>query len=228
MAEIDDAVAVYRASKYSGSGNWLDESGNSYDMAPTGSPVFNNLGNESYWQYGTSNWHTTPDVADLDILAATNFTVVAIAQPDADMLAGLVTKRANLATGSVGWNLWTFTGGVGGADISDGTNEVSVGTGDVYNVNERHLFALRRNVTDDKVYMNIDATKAEGADTTTLTIANALAMSIGAFPAGGDTWFGRVYGVAVWRRAFTDAQLLLVENELVPLAGNRLLLLGVP
>lgn len=229
MAEIDDAVALYRASQYSGSGDWLDESGNGYDMAATGSPTFTDLGNDSYWTTGTGKYFTTADVADLDILAATDFTVVAIAQADTIAFSGLVTKRANVNDTTTGWSLWTFTNDAFIADFSDGAVECNADTGaSSFNVDERHLFAFRRNTSDDKGYANVDTTEAEDADPTTGTCANSGVVSIGAFNGGANLWFGRIYGVAIWRRALTDAQLLVVEAELVPaLPTGGMLLLGV-
>lgn len=230
MAVIDDAVGLYRASQYGGSGDWLDESGNGYDMVPAGSPTFVAAGNNSYFDLnGTNQWFATSgDVADFDFAAAESFTAVVVAAGDDDSGGGqpVLTKKTSLAQNNVGWVIYLNIGQIR-CLISDGTTRTFNDPGPTMTTGVRQLWAVRRDVGDDKLYANVDATETEVIDATSLTLANALTTRIGAFDTDATNYNGRIYAAAIWRRALSDIELVSLEAELVP-GKTRLLILGVP
>lgn len=68
MTVLSRAEAVYRASDYGGSGDWLDGSGNGHNGSITGAKFAGHFGTDYLWLPGTaSNKVTTPSSANLAI-----------------------------------------------------------------------------------------------------------------------------------------------------------------
>lgn len=227
MAAIDDAVGLWRGFNYSGSGDFLDESGNSYDLTLQNSPTFN-ASEGSFTLNGSNQYFSRVDTADFDFAAGEDFTVAVLATPDTSASNGvLMAKRAGYTAGEKGWMLYTL----GSTNetrtlIADGTNRNFQNPGTSYTDDVKQLFVGRREA-GTTCTANVDTTTTTVADNTTATLANATNFALGSISGGGDYFAGKIFAAAIWRRLLSDAEVAGLEAELSPSSGSNLMLLGV-
>ncbi len=178
------------------------------------------------WLLTTSDYLEVTDHADLDFIASDDFTVMAVARTNT-VAAGqdvLVAKKDNLTT-SAGYVLSRSTAtseGIladGAADDNDTVATVSVDT--------LHVFATVRDTAADTIEAFLDGVGSGSAttDSTTVTLANALPLRIGATSGTAASFFeGVITDVVVWREALSAAHVLQAGNELTGGASDFLLL----
>jgi hypothetical protein len=183
---------------------------------------------------GTSDYGEVADLAGLDFGASDSFTVWALVQQWPNYNRGeMVYKRTTAALG-VGYGLFNWDDGNDYFRISDGT----VGVQDLQTRGADATGGLRlvagvRDVTADtiNVFQNGTATTAT-TDTTTGSLANALALRFGAAVSGPTRFTGRLFAWGIHPYAMTSAQLTALRTALIngtdPGSGPRTVDLSVP
>ena len=216
MTDITAAVARANARNYSGSGDWLDESGNSHDAAITGAS-WTDAGASSYFTFnGTSDLMTILSHADLNFSATDEWTIgIACRVTDVTPAASqhILAKRG----GSDGWLLFNNTGG-SGLVLIDGVTSGSVNdskamTGDGADTT---LIGVRNNSDDDiEIFIDGVGSGSSTADTTTGGFSTANDVTIFASAVPGSYTAGRVYSYAIIRSPFTDAEVAALHSNLI-------------
>lgn len=229
---LDRCELLLQALNYSGSGDWLDESGNGHDATPVGSPTFDT---DHFVLNGTSQGFFIADDPLLDFAAGDSFTImVRASQADATPTTyeALINKKGS---GSVpGWGIDHGNGALNlVAVIHDGTSLVADNSANTSN-DTPYVVIARRDVAADDLEAGLDGTMSASptADTTTGTLANAVNLSIGYRNVTASQWLtGDIYAVALWREALSDAEITEASATLVtgytPASQGNLLLLGV-
>lgn len=118
MAVLDRATAYWKGVDYSGSGDWLDGSGNGHDATPRNAPTFAS----GVWTLnGTNQDFLIAHHSDLNI-GSGDFTLVVRGNVDTRALHTFFSKRFNAATGSAGYICYMATDKMQ-VEVSDGTTE---------------------------------------------------------------------------------------------------------
>ena len=198
-----------QARNYSGSGNWLDEN-NSHEAVPTNSPVFVADGNASYWELDGGTMHLL--VANHANLEFNNvdWTIMVVCRPTS--FATHITAYANRSSGT-GQSIEIRTTPLIRSRASDGTVtaqdddftptlNADMSIGGVYDDSAATMEAYLNGLPSGS-----PGSGAVGDQTT------GQAIRIGSNPFNED-WVGRIYAVAVWRAALTDAEMLTAHNIL--------------
>jgi hypothetical protein len=223
-----------------GSPLWPDLSGNNHHAqygsaagADTNDPTFvaDDGTHPAWFTLTTDDYFEIADHADLDFAANESLTLLVIGQTDdvspvADQI--LVAKKDNLTT-SAGYALYLeaaddsakFLIGDSAADDEDATPNLVAST----------LFTVAgvRDTTADDIEAFLDGTGSGSpvTDSTTLTIANALPLRIGATSNVAGSFFeGVIAAVVLWREALTDDE-IASAGELLLGDTPKMLLLGV-
>jgi hypothetical protein len=103
---LDTAILRLEASKYGGSGNWLDGSGSSHDAVAFGTPTFVDAGLESYWDIDQGDGFTVTDHADFDFDNSGNaqsFSALVVYEWDADPATDREYLISHGGEGEAGW-----------------------------------------------------------------------------------------------------------------------------
>lgn len=233
MVLLETAELVLRANRYSGSGDWLDESGNGHDAVATGSPAWDG---EKFTISTAPAYFTIPDHADLDFGTSDSFTVIVVAEWAADHATQnqlLIGKGAPF--GGPGWWLYLTSGGAAifrAGDGAGGTFLPSVAAVE----GSRYVMSGRRSVGSDVGRVGTDSVFNNGTDNTAQSLANSAAIRVGAFPSANPQVPVDLYGIGIWRSYLSDEDVLAAGDELVaPLpgpdtptsGGGRGLLMGI-
>ena len=214
MADILDAVVRMYARNYSGSGNWLDESGNSHDAVITGA-AFTDAGASSYFTFdGISDEMLIADHADLDMNLTDAWTIgVGIRATDytPSGTETLLIKVGNTTNYELdmpttnGPRVLIFESGnlpldQSGTVPSNGTDSTAIGV---------------RNIVDDDIECFVDGSGNGGAaDVTTGSAAGGGSLAIGS-GVSARFFAGRVFSMCVIRSALTDAEVVTLADHLL-------------
>lgn len=233
MAVIDSAIALYRAGNYSGSGDWLDESGNGYDLTLTdcvftaqSSPAlayFTLNGSSSFMTYNPPGTQLDPLLGSWTVLI-----VVRNSNYATNRFPPVDTRDSFSAGGSGGFTLYGTTNGAPRGEFADGSTEANDVAGNPTN-NQIHEMATRLDRSVEEVETFLDGT-GSGSPASSAGVGSI--GSSGTFDVGrvATTYYGGdVFGLAVWDSPLSDADVATAGDELrVPIStGNSLLLLGV-
>lgn len=165
----------------------------------------------------TDDYFEIADAAGLDFAADEALTVMVLVR---SLLGGdvvFVGKKDDLTT-SAGWSLYRSTStarfliGDGSADDFDQISPIAARI--------QATVAGVRNISDDDIEAFLDGTGSGSptADSTSLTLANALPVRIGATSDTAASFFnGEIMAHVLWRSALTDAQIVEAGNELLGL-----------
>lgn len=155
---------------------------------------------------GTDDYLETPDAADLDFGASDSFTVlVAVRKYGTSAGEVIMSKRDSTTTTNAGYHLGINASLQVAARIADGTNSVAPSTAASLTTGVAGVLALARSVAADAftAYLN-GAAGTAATDTTTATLANALALRIGRSAGVATGYFdGEFIGAALYRYALT-------------------------
>jgi hypothetical protein len=211
---ITSGLTLYlNANNYSGSGNWLDQSGNGYNMTLYNSPTFTSSATTPYFSFNGSNQYmnnasyTTPAQT-----SATSFTWIFLV----NFTSGYnnYTALGNRGGGPpynfmkiTGYpnNLFQLYGGYSGFIASNST---------VYNT--WSTIGISKNGSTISVYAS-GGTGGGIYSTTQATNGGALPFYIGGDPTAGEYSNCKVAAVAVYNRALTTAEFVQMDYFL---AGN--------
>jgi hypothetical protein len=164
------------------------------------------------WLFGTDDYMEVADNALLDFGATDSFTVLAVVRQwtSTPNNAGIIAKRAENTTASVGWAIRAnSSGGAGGGvlSISDGTTNVADSPGS-YTLGATTALAAVRNTTADTIEIFSNAlSDGTTADNTTGTLSNAVALRIGDWSTTGNNADMELIAAAVFRRALTSTEI---------------------
>ncbi len=228
MAGLADAVMLLQAKNYSGSGNWLDESGNSHDGVITNA-VFTD--GDHFYLDEAGDYITVSDHADLDFAALEDFTLMVSLEYDATasiawpIIAG---KKATSGGVSAGYTLYAkLADNEGYMAIADGAAAASEFTGnDQIPFGTPVVFTGVRNAQATIEVFIDGVSKNSAADGTTLTLAQATDFIIGDNGnLSGATFKGKIFAVALWRSALSAADIAAAGVALQ--SGQSMTLLGV-
>ena len=219
MSILDSAQLLLRASEYSGSGDWLDEA-NSHDAqfgdGSTGGtfPVFVA---STHFTFDGAQYFSISDDAGLDFAAGESLTAMVRVAPT---LGTPASSQAWLdkgaAGGAGGWSIYHFTDGTGVASVSDGANHPADQSAALSN-DTWVTVATVRDVPSDNVEAFLDGvgTGSPATDSTTGTLANAVALAIGKRGDAGAAFFiGKLSDAVIWRSKLTGAQLVEADYYL--------------
>lgn len=221
MAGLADAVLLLQAKNYSGSGDWLDESGNSHDGVITGATYVSD-GIESHFVFDGDDYITVADHPDLDFGNTDDFTLLVVASiDDATPAEDTVFVHKTNSSGSVwaGYAMGIETDG----DFRSRITDDDVPTSEVVDIANgasdgvKAVFAMRRDAgTDLEGFVDGVPSGSPTADNTTGSLANAYPFRIGAAAdASIDRYLsGKVYAVALIPLELTDAEIVSVGNAL--------------
>ena len=179
----------------------------------------------------TNDRFEIPDDAQLDFTGSEALTVMSVFRPfNVSASSRVIAGKKSSNTGGAGYNL--FQSGANaffyiddGTDINDG-----VAAGFVAQVLDS--IAGVRNITDDDIEVFSTGSGSGGptTDTTTGSLANALAFKIGSNGAGTPAQFyeGEIHAVALWRSALTDTEVLAAHVAMATgYMGEGMLLMDV-
>jgi len=223
MAVIDSAELLLQAKNYSGSGDWLDESGNSHDATPQNAPTFDGI---KFTLNGTNEYFIVDDHANLDFDHLS---------PDATFMAWMthtdVTKSPPVFYKGFQPHPYTFllenVGGNAKTMIrrDDGAGQVPKDThGDTVASGTPVVAAGRFTGDTLEAFSDGVGTGSPVADTTTVDPSNASALWIGRSDYSGTYLAGDLYAVAIWRSALSDADIVTAGAELQSSNQNTMLL----
>ena len=167
---------------------------------------------QDQWLHSTDDYHDIPDAPGLDFAADESLTLMAVMRTHdvtPTSFGRIVGKGVNGATPTPGYALDLLDSGSivqGSIDTGAIGDNVAVSDGTL------HTVVLVCDVTDDEIEAFVDAVGSGSPtpDTSTGTLANSVAFSIGArVDASTDAFYeGSIIAVALWRRALTDAEIL--------------------
>lgn len=227
MAVIDTAELLLQAKNYSGSGDWLDESGNGHDASLVNSPTFNgdrftlDADNESF------------DIVDsaglnFDFGTLAGATVMVVCAPVDATPAGnqyIVDKSAAVG---IGYRMILLTSSAFRGEFEDASGGRPDDFAAAFSDGVKVALAVRHDAAADETESFVD-----GAGTGTpnvFDLADCTSTEIlrigGRSDATTFAFRGDIYAVALWREALTDAEIVEAQAELESSGGN-LLLLGV-
>lgn len=213
MTVLSTAELLLQAQYYSGSGDWLDRSGNGHDATPQGSPTF---AGDRFTLNGSNQYFTITNHADLNFGATDDFTMVAVVTSDGLAGGDCCLAKGDFSSGGF-YTLYVNASGVNARD-DDGTNFAQdIKSGAVAGV--RHAMAMRRDATANELEAFLDGT-GSGTPTTDNTgdLTSTAALELGRWILGGtpDNYLqGALYAVGIWRAALTDAEIGQAGSDLV-------------
>jgi hypothetical protein len=216
MAVIDAAVLLLRANRYSGSGNWLDESGNGYDAVPSGSPTWDG---EKFTLNGSTQWFTIADDPGFaDYLDAQSFTLVVVCASNdhTTTTPRCLFDNKEADSGTIGFSIYERSNRVD-ATVRGVSAQKYVNSSDVAALGVQVSYALRKNGTTNTQLL-VDGVVRSTSAGAAGNIAVANPTRIGASGASDPAvrWFnGDIYGAALWRSALSDADIATAGSELV-------------
>ncbi len=214
MAGLADSVILAQGINYSGSGDWLDETGNSLDITITGPTFASNV----FTFDGFNDEMSVADSALLDFGATDPFTVLVMGKkPDVTPLGNqcIIAKKANFTGGGPGYLLYNRPAGNVAFGIDDGTLVWTVTP--ALSDDTRFVVAGVRNVSDDDIEGFLDGTGSgsPAADTTTGTLANASPLVLGRdLGPNIDPYLGEIHAFAVIPLALSDAEVATASTQL--------------
>ena len=214
MSILDSAVLLLQAKNYSGSGDWLDESGNGHDAqfgdGSTPSTYPTHAG--TTFRIDSGDYFLIADHADIDFGAADSFTLmiaVSVDNPTSGTQAWLDKGSMAGPTGSA-YAMWSASDRKVNGSIADGTLGTSRSSVSAEVVaGELGAFWFVRDVGEDKIKVWRPSSQdyAASTDSTTATLAGALDLFIGRYAPVGTLWLtGNVAAVAIWRSAISEAE----------------------
>lgn len=239
LASLDTAVLLLQAKNYSGSGNWLDESGNGLDATITGATFVDGgnatLGQSHFRMGGGGNYMVISDNAALDFDASTSWTV---------MVVGMVDD-ANRAYPEVWLDKGSFTGTSQGGFalhrdnaqtyIKVGSHEAGVGgetdTAGTILDNTLHVFAGRHDKAANELAAFLDGVKStspQGASDRDNTNTEALTIGARTNPRNYGYMTGRLVAVAIWDVALSDSEIASLGTQLSSAGKKRIASLFAP
>lgn len=172
--------------------------------------------------FGTDDYLTIADNANLDFAVGVSFTVIACYRLyGTTVTQAIIAKRANDTNNTVGWKL--DRGSTANTPLflaDDGTVHPSDSAGTAFTQGVHAVGWGIRDASADTVTGGFNASAETGAtDTTTATLENATAFTIGADASGryADMEF---LGAAVFRSALSTTQIAEVVAELGGVAGG--------
>ncbi len=197
MADLDTATGLWRASIYSGSGSWLDQSGSSHDAALSASPAHTSDGYFSFWNTAAGNFSIT-DHADFEVGNNEELTILIryLIASDPGGTKGMMSKQAGGA--NAGWSLEMSSSGKVGLDLHDGTNQKTAFQATDLTNGEIQIVAGVRDTTDVKVWVNGLGFDGTQTDTTGDLDSGTQKVHI-ATRAGALAWTAQIYDIAWWR-----------------------------
>lgn len=234
VAVLDDAVLLLRALNYSGSGDWLDESGNGYDAVPSGSPTY---ADGAFTLNGTNQFFTVADQDEFDVGVGESLTALVACTFDADETdSAPITKRNN------GYPGWAYS-----INPSEGASATGYFT-DTTNTSAGSISSSLPALDDGEVHvvgMRFDqGGYADGIYDDTINVNGRDISNIGAMVAGasapvyigkwqyGGYHKGKIIAAAIWDYKLSDAEVaaavaaLPIEyqvSEAATLHGDKLL-----
>lgn len=119
-----NAVAFWKAKDYSGSGNWLDGSGNGHDAVPSGGVTFDT---DHFVLDGVDGEFTVPDHSDLDLGSSEDITITVVTEWTGSDSGHntLISKRNSLSSSSEAGYVMTILPGLDVVyfEVCNGTSE---------------------------------------------------------------------------------------------------------
>ena len=221
MSILDSAELLLQARNYSGSGNWLDEA-NSHDATPVNSPTFSPLGGLSYFTLnGSTQYFTLANAANLNF-DDVGWSIIGVGQ------------TSNLDTEQALYSKYDFSTGQEVSIRADDVVRVRGADGTLNSFDEHGTVTINTDFSAAGVFDEAGATLeafrngVESGGPTSLALAdqtNTDTVGIGARNDGTIPFTGRLYAVAMWRSALTDAEVLEAHNLLLPSSSPYGLLL---
>lgn len=234
MSILDSAVLLLQAKNYSGSGNWLDESGNGHDAVPQNSPTF---ANGAFTLDGADQHFVVTNHADLDFDDSDDWTIMFVGTPASGTASGdrMVVNRS---TNGYIFNVTDSGGNLKQQLFLDGSTGSQTTQPSGAEITEPKaaltMFAAVVDATDDgevSFHSWQDGTFVHAATAVSITASgtyeDAANLLIGWDGAGDDAWNGTVEAVVLWRSALTPAAIEAALG-LIMRTGSRMTTLMVP
>ena len=224
MAVTDTAVLYLPRSTYSGTGNWLDISGNNYHGEITDATY--DSGRGAFLFNSSTDVIDVETNADLDLTTSETLTLMAVFEYNGttgfQFIAG---KEEQAGTVYPGYCLeHNPTGPYLTGYITDGTNSQSIadlGVG-VLTTGVVYVAAITIDLaTSDLMRGYWDGSEQySGVDISAVgSPSNAQAFSIGQTGAGNDPFNGYVYAVAVWTSILSAGDIATAGTEMKTVSG---------
>lgn len=229
MAGLGDAEAYLKGTAYSGSGDWLDQSGNSHDGSFNGGVDATHDGERFFIDgvHGGGDYIDIADHANLDS-NDTDFTVmirvlVPTGEPNGNSV--IVSKKPGLGSGA-GWAIWGASlAGVNALCYDTASNGANVPVPTLSN-DVIHVIAYRRNTTANEFHCFLDGSKGSTITDNQTDQSNGNPIRIGAEGGGWNNFGGYVYDFVYWTSALSDAD-VSAAGEALASATPTIPLLGV-
>jgi hypothetical protein len=168
--------------------------------------------------FGTDDYMTTPDVADLDFALADSFTVLLALRRYGTPVSNQVLVAKKTAAGlSTGWGIVYLTTDSYRFEIADTATNFTNATVAAPAHGTLTVVTARRNVATDQIQISANAVHgAPVADASNNTLANAESMRVGRY-SGAGTNYGdfELVKLAVARRYLTDVEVAAIQAEMV-------------
>ena len=218
MAVIDSAELLLQAKNYSGSGNWLDESGNGHHAVPGAggaAPTFDT----DHFDFDGGDVFTISDDANLDSGTGEDITVMVVFR-----LPGVTSAWGRLVAKSDDVTFWEIFMDTSVAPprvqarLDDDTNVVDVNNQPATAYATVHVGAMVRDAgTDVRTYLDGTLNTSGAVNDTAGDLSNATDMTIGRNAWGGNPYTGEIMAVALWRSALSAADIATAGGELLAL-----------
>lgn len=210
----ENAVAFWKAKDYSGSGNWLDGSGNGHDAVPSGGVTFDT---DHFALDGVDGLFTVPHHSDFDLGSGEDITITVVTQWTGSDSGHntLVSKRNSLSSSSAAGYVMTILPGLDVVyfEVCNGTSEGKAnGAGSLQaDTTVAYHAVVAGNVAS--FYEDADLEKSF-AGIPTDDRSNSIDFIIGAV-VGSAHYDGDIYGVAVCKSDIGASNRATVKAELL-------------
>lgn len=214
---LDSAVLLLQAKNYSGAGDWLDESGNNIDFTPVNSPTFVSNGIDSHFVLnGTTQYFEAADNPLLDFAAADDFTVIVVFETGVSVWNQALYAKRVAGGASTGYYLIILGNDTLEFSVSDGALFDNDGSSAITLDAKTVGCGVRDQSVSDTVEAFVDGSSAAATtDNTAGTLANGEVSRIGRLSGAGTNYMnGKIYAVAIWASALSDADVAAAGNIL--------------
>ncbi len=195
---VTSGLRLYlNANNYSGSGAWLDQSGNGYNMTLFNSPAFTSSATTPYFSFNGSNQYmNNASFTQAAITTSTNFTWIGLIYPNSNTNAAVVFGARTASLNFCKLSSSTF-------EVYPSSTNAALGTA------AWKFVAVVKSGTS--VYVYNSAANQSISTSFTGTTSSTIPFYIGGDPTASEWFNGRIAMVAVYNRALSFSEVLQMD-----------------
>ncbi len=203
MAAIDRATFLLQAKNYSGTGNWIDESGNGHNATIHG-PVHNG---EYFTTDGTDDYFEIPDHNDLDFgIGASATMAVKVRVPETPTGSDGLMVKGPTSGSAPGWWFYLPSAFTPRLNLIN-TSTFATDTGPAFSANTIVTLVARKRVSDTTVEAFTDGSGNGSSSFTDNDTTSTYPIRICAFGSGSFALKCDLFAVAFWAEALSRSSM---------------------